>query len=359
MRTIVRLPVLFLATAAGACIIRGGPLPASGGGAAPPATTGAGSAPPPAQVRGPSGLPIPPGGGGARPSGAPGGVTVVDWAGFRAAISYTFDDTNASQIQHYPELQALAVPMTFYLITGKAPEIDDAVWSQAVKDGHELGSHSRSHKHTGTAADLDASDADLKQKFGVTVYTMASPYGDPSYPPLAAARYLINRGVASGLIAPNDDTDPFNIHCYVPPTGASAAAFNATVDAARNAGRWTTVLVHGFTGGSDGAYQPVALGEFTAGVNHAKSFGDVWIDSVVNVGAYWRAQKMFAAIQPTTAGNSKTWKWTLPPHFPPGKVLRVKVDGGTLTQPDGRTLAWDDHGYYEVALDAGSLTLSP
>ena len=54
------------------------------------------------------------------------------------------------------------------------------------------------------------------------------------------------------------------------------------------------MLVHGFTGGSDGAYQPVAIGEFTASVNHAKSFGDVWIDSVVNVGAYWRAQKMFA-----------------------------------------------------------------
>jgi hypothetical protein len=44
--------------------------------------------------------------------------------------------------------------------------------------------------------------------------------------------------------------------------------------------------------------------------------------------------------------------------LPPGKYLRVKVDGGTLTQA-GQTLAWDEHGYYEVALDAGSLTLSP
>ena len=357
MQSIRRLLLLFVAAAALGCIIHGGPIPSSGGNSAPAASANA--TPAPAQVRGPSGLPIPPGGGVARPSGAPGGLTVVDWAGFRAAISYTFDDTNSSQIQHYAELQALAVPMTFYLITGKTPEIDNAIWSQAVKDGHELGSHSRSHRHTGTAADLEASDADLKQKFGVTVFTMASPYGDASYPPLASARYLINRGVASGLIGPGDDTDPYNIYCYVPPPGASAAAFNATVDAARNAGRWTTVLVHGFTGGSDGAYQPVAIGEFTASVNHAKAFGDVWIDSVVSIGAYWRAQKMFAAIQPSTSGNSKTWKWTLPPHFPPGKVLRVKVDGGTLTQPDGRTLAWDDHGYYEVALDAGSLTLSP
>ena len=49
-------------------------------------------------------------------------------------------------------------------------------------------------------------------------------------------------------------------------------------------------------GGSDSAYQPVAIGEFTASVNHAKSLGDVWIDTVLNVAAYWRAQKMFSAI---------------------------------------------------------------
>ena len=44
--------------------------------------------------------------------------------------------------------------------------------------------------------------------------------------------------------------------------------------------------------------------------------------------------------------------------FPPRKYLRVKVDGGTLEQ-GGIALAWDSHGCYEVALDAGSLTLSP
>jgi hypothetical protein len=36
--------------------------------------------------------------------------------------------------------------------------------------------------------------------------------------------------------------------------------------------------------------------------------------------------------------------------------VRVRVDGGTLTQR-GQRLIWDEHGYYEVALDRGSLTL--
>jgi len=342
------------------CIVHGGgsagtvqktsAAPVAGGGSAAPAgynTTGA------------AGLPPPPGGAVPRPSGPVGDLTVLDWAGFHAAISYTFDDTNSSQIQHYSELQSLGVRMTFYLITGKRPEIDDPLWLRAVHDGHEIGSHSKSHQHAGTIADIDASNAAIRQKFGVDAWTMAAPYGDGSYIAIATQRYLINRGVANGEIGPNDETDPFNLHCYVPPTGAKASVFNAEVDAARSAGKWKTVLVHGFSGGTDGAYQPVSIDEFVASVNYAKSLNDVWIDTVASVGAYWRAQKMFAAITPSTSGNSKTWTWTLPPHFPPGKVLRVKVDGGTLTQPGGRTLAWDEHGYYEVALDAGSLTLSP
>jgi peptidoglycan/xylan/chitin deacetylase (PgdA/CDA1 family) len=317
-------------------------------------TTGTGGA----VTIGASGLPIPPGGNVPQPSGTPGNLAVLDWAGFKAAVSYTFDDTNSSQIQHYAELQALGVHMTFYLITGKTTEFNSPVWSQALQDGHELGNHTHSHVQTGTAADVDLGDMELRQKFGITVWTMAAPYGDASYQPLASSRYLINRGVGDGQIAANGNTDPFNVNCYVPPEASLASAFNAKIDALRTAGRWETVLVHGFTGGSDGAYQPVAIAEFTAGVEHTKSFGDVWIDSVVNVGAYWRGQKTFSSVTPAVSGDTTTWTWTLPAHFPPGKYLRVKVDGGTLTQA-GQTLAWDAHGYYEVALDAGSLTLSP
>ena len=93
-------------------------------------------------------------------------------------------------------------------------------------------------------------------------------------------------------------------------------------------------------------------------VAHAKSLGDVWIDSMVNVGAYWRAQKVVSAVTPAAAGGGQTWTWTLPAHFPPGKYLRITVDGGTPSQ-NGAPLSWDGHGYYEIALDAGSLTLAP
>jgi peptidoglycan/xylan/chitin deacetylase (PgdA/CDA1 family) len=302
-------------------------------------------------------LPVPATAGVPRPSGAPGNLTVLPWAGFKAAVSYTFDDANSSQIVSYGVLKALGVRMTFYLITSK-PDASSAVWMEAVQDGHEIGNHSHTHAQVGTGPDLDAASTFIQQRLGVTAWTMASPFGDMSYPPLAMSRFLANRGVNNGLVAPNDNTNPFNLPCYVPPTDATAATFDAEVQAARTAGRWKIILVHGFMGGSDGAYLPVALDQFTASVEQAKAYGDVWIDSLVNVAAYWRGEKVLRAAPSAIANDKTTWTWTLPEHFPPGRRLRVKVDGGTVTQA-GNALAWDDHGYYEIALDAGELTLGP
>ena len=80
---------------------------------------------------------------------------------------------------------------------------------------------------------------------------------------------------------------------------------------------------------------------------------------MVNVGAYWRGQKTLSGVTPAAApGGGQTWTWTKPDNFPEGKVLRVTVDGGTLSQ-GGTPVIWDPHGYYEISLDAGSLTLSP
>ena len=70
---------------------------------------------------------------------------------------------------------------------------------------------------------------------------------------------------------------------------------------------------------------------------------------MVNVAAYYLGQKLIT-------GNGPTWTWNLPNNFPTGHYLRVTVDGGTLKQ-NGKALPWSSHGYYEVSLDEGSLTL--
>lgn len=292
-----------------------------------------------------------------KPEGNTGSLSILDWAGFRGAVTYTFDDSNSSQLENYQELNGLGVPFTFYLVTSK-PETNDPLWKRALHDGHELGNHSKTHLKRGTPEEVDAATQFIRERFGERPWTMAAPYGDLSYAELAQSRYFINRGVSNSLVKPNDDSDPFNLPCYIPPERATAAKdFNPQIDSALNGGGWRVILVHGFTGGRDSAYQPVSLEEFVAGVRHAKASHDLWIDTLANIGAYWRGQKAVSQATKQTTGRETTWAWTLPANFPPGKCLRVSLDGGSLSQA-GRLVPWDNHGYYEISLDVGSMTLA-
>jgi peptidoglycan/xylan/chitin deacetylase (PgdA/CDA1 family) len=317
-----------------------------------------------------SGLPTPPGGGVPKPMGPVGDPTVLSWAGFKAAVSWTFDDSQPSQIEHYAELQSAGVPLTFYLTTSNSGEAGyDAAFTQAIKDGHELGNHTVSHCRadlTGCGTALRTLDAELDQCTSYItqhypqkgVWTAASPFGDTGYDSLDQARFLANRGVGSGMIGANDNTDAFNLPCHAAASGETMSSFNSAIDSAHASGKWLIFLVHTITPTSANWYNPVGISDVIGGIGHGKSLTDVWNDTVVSIAAYWRAQKMFGAIVPTTTASGKTWAWTLPAHFPPGHYLRVKVGGGTLKQ-GGTALAWNDHGYYEVALDAGMLTVSP
>jgi len=323
----------------------------------------------------PPGLPVPPGPGNvAQPAGTPGNLKVLHWAGFKAAASYTFDDAQPSQVEHYADLQATGVRMTFYITTSSSTAVGgfDATFSQAVRDGHEMGNHTVHHCHidlTGCSntasapasvdAELDDCNSYIAGHFGQSVVsTAASPFGDSGWDTPDMSRFFLNRGVGSGTVAPNSSTDPFNLPCHAAVEGEAVDSFNTAIDGAESAGNWLIFLIHTINPTSQNWYAPIDISVVTGSIAHAKSRGDIWIDSMVNVGAYWRAEKALSSATPTTAGGVQTWTWKLPDHFPSGHVLRVTVDGGTPSQ-NGTPLVWDPHGYYEVALDAGALTLSP
>src|SRR3954469_25980393 len=325
-------------------------------------------------TRAPSGLPEPPTSGVAQPSGTAGDLTVLPWAGFKSAVSWTFDDSQPSQIAHYAELAAVGIPMTFYISSGNSSESGyDATWTQAVADGSEIGNHTVHHCHadlsgcsfgaaTTLAQELEGCTSYIAQHYApqATAWTAASPFGDTGYDSADMSRFLVNRGVGGGTIGAgaSDTTDPFNLPIYLAQPADTALNFSNQIDAAHTAGKWLILLVHTINPTSDNWYNPVAVTDVTGGMSHGKGLPDVWNDSVVDVAAYWRAEKMFSALTPAPAGGGSTWTWTLPANFPPGKYLRVTVAGGTLTQ-GATTLAWDTHGFYEVALDAGTLTVSP
>jgi peptidoglycan/xylan/chitin deacetylase (PgdA/CDA1 family) len=297
---------------------------------------------------------------------------VLDWAGFRSAVTYTFDDSQPSQVTHYPSLRSTGVRMTFFVTISSASVPDyDATWTRAVADGHEIGNHTVHHCHadlggcTGGGAlpsldaEIDQCSAYIVRHFGQgAVWTAASPFGDTGYDRPAEARFFLNRGVAAGTIAPRADVDRFNLPSHVAQAGESIESLNGVTDLARATGEWTILLFHTITPTADNWYAPIDIGTITGTIEHAKSLPDVWIDTMATVGAYWIGQRLVSAAKPTTSSAATTWTWTLPPHFPPGKYVRVKVDGGALAQK-GAALPWVRRGYYEVALDAGSLTWSP
>jgi hypothetical protein len=242
---------------------------------------------------------------------------------------------------------------------------------QIAKDGHEIGNHTTHHCHakadgtlqscaTATAGDdFDSCTSLITSTLGVShVWSAASPYGDTGYSAPASERFFLNRGVWGGSVGPNDNSDPFNLPVWGPNENDTVTPFNTVIDSAHAAGKWVIVLLHSIAPTTNRWFATVDISSITGSISHAKSLGDVWLDTMTNVGAYWRAQTLFAGLKPAISGTTQTWSWTLPPHFPTGKFLRVKVDGGTLSQA-GKTLVWDEHGYHEVALDGGSLTLSP
>jgi peptidoglycan/xylan/chitin deacetylase (PgdA/CDA1 family) len=322
-------------------------------------------------------LPVPPGPNNLpKPSGAAANLKVLPWAGFKAAVTYTFDDSQPSQIDHFAEVKATGVPVTYYITTVNAgyPGFD-ATWKDAFAQGSELGNHTVNHcnfnltcpsggQALATAqAEIDGATDYIKTKLGAPdVYTMAYPFGDTGYRAVAQSRFFLGRiagpGNNNGMVAPGDSTDPFLMPVIPAVGGEPASKFNGDIDATRTQGNWLTFLFHTLLPDAQNWYAGVDIGAVTGSIAHAKSLSDVWIDTFANVGSYWLGQRTLQAVTPSVASGTMTWTWTLPPHFPPGRFMRVTVDGGTLKQ-NSTTLAWDGHGYYEVALDLGTLSWSP
>jgi peptidoglycan/xylan/chitin deacetylase (PgdA/CDA1 family) len=318
------------------------------------------------------GIPIP-SAGVDRQGVAAGPITILNWAGFKAAESWTFDDSQPSQIEHFADIQSAGVPVTYYIVSGihATTANFDATWTRAAEDGDELGNHTQDHCHanltgciTNTnagsiAAELDDDTNYILQHYPQkAVWTGASPYGDTGYDSAASTRFLIYRGVQGGSILPNDNTDPYNVPCHMAAQGETASQFNAVTDTARSAGAWQIFLIHTMTPTAANWYNPVAVTDVTGAMIHAKTSGDTWVDSVVDIGAYWRGLKTLASAKHTTTGNTTTWTWTLPANFPAGKYLRVIVPGGGTLSQKGAPIIENPSSFFSVSLDAGTLTLT-
>src|SRR5262249_53582761 len=161
---------------------------------------------------------------------------------------------------HYAELQAVGVPMTFYISTDLSTEANyDSTWTQAVKDGHEIGNHTVHHCQAnltgcsfGTAPsgdtvanELTTCSSYIPQHTGQSdVWTGASPFGDTGYDSSAQSLFLLYRGVGGGTISATGNTDPYNLPIYLAQTGDTASVFESHVTTAHTNKQWIIFLIH-------------------------------------------------------------------------------------------------------------------
>jgi peptidoglycan/xylan/chitin deacetylase (PgdA/CDA1 family) len=285
----------------------------------------------------------------AKPSGAAGGLKVLDWAGFKGAASFTFDDNTPSQMPNYPALKATGGHVTWFVVSnwlnGSA---DVAKFKATVADGHEVANHTNAHQSSGSANDLQQAQSFIKTNFGVDSHSMAAPNCADAWASVAPNVLFQNRGPCGGgvaTISPRDNTSPFRLPAYLPATNEAASKMSAAIQP----GKWRIFVLHGFDS-QNGTYQPVPIANVTGAMSQAVMDG-YWVEGMTNVGAYWQGQKLIPDSATTSA------KWTLPDKFPPNMCVRITTSGGTVTQK-GETIPWNDHGYYQISLDAGEVTVN-
>lgn len=302
-------------------------------------------------------------------------VKVLPWNGHKAATSLTFDDGDPSHLDvAVPELNQRNMHGTFFLIANQIVRKDD--WRKILAAGHEIGNHTLDHKH---AKDLTPNDEQsqvegaqhvLQKEFGVTVYTFAYPFVEisPGLRKWVESTHLLARGGYSENyeLTPDQDPDWLNIPARGTLTDTPLSTYQKWVDADNKKGGWLVWVIHGLEGTKSG-WEPISKKNFEGLLDYLQS-KDIWVGTFLEVGCYFRAEKIFEKVAVHESGPEKNWTWKVPDHFPDPVLLKVRFNPSAATDSNvmkvlqgGRSLQPDKQGVYSINFSLGELSvrLSP
>jgi peptidoglycan/xylan/chitin deacetylase (PgdA/CDA1 family) len=236
--------------------------------------------------------------------------------GKRLALSLTFDDARASQLDNgIPLLDRHQVKATFYVSpAGLKERLDD--WRSALAAGHEIGNHSFTHPCTGNflwsrekalenhtlesiALDIDKASQNIKASLGMLPRTFAYPCGQKfvgrgqevkSYVPVVAERFLVGRGWLDE--SPNDPG--FCDLSQVMAMELDGLRFDqakALIDQAAVESGWLVFCGHDI---GDPARQTVLTTTLESICEYAADpSSGIWIDTVASVARHIKGQRGF------------------------------------------------------------------
>lgn len=229
--------------------------------------------------------------------------------GKQVALSLTFDDARASQVEGGTTLlDRYNVKATFYVVPSSVEKKLDG-WKKAVASGHEIANHSLNHPCSGNFAwsrskaleeytlermrqEMMEANRRLKELLGVTPESFAYPCGQTfvgrgvdtrSYVPLAASLFVTARGWLDE--APNDPAYvDFAQLTGIESDGKDFEQILPIIEMARKTGLW--VVLAGHEMGKEGA-QTTRLAMLEKLIQYAQnSSHNVWLAPVGTVAKY-------------------------------------------------------------------------
>jgi peptidoglycan/xylan/chitin deacetylase (PgdA/CDA1 family) len=232
-------------------------------------------------------------------------------SGIRGALSLTFDDGRASQVeQGVPLFDRYGVRATFYVMPA-AVALRQEAWRKAVATGHEAAGHTLTHPCTcnfgfvNPARNLESMTLDMVEEeligaklqieelVGVKPVSFAYPCGQKfvgrgeqlkSYVPLVAKHYLTGRGWRDEFFNAPDRCDLAQL-AGIEFDGSSFEQVLPQIVQAASTGNWLVLAGHDIGPGPRNQMTNLATLEAICAYCTDPANG-IWIDTVGTIGAY-------------------------------------------------------------------------
>jgi hypothetical protein len=291
--------------------------------------------------------------------------SVLPWNGYKAAVSLTFDDGDPIHLDlAIPEMQKRKIRGTFFLIAGNLTRQDE--WGKIAGLNMEIGNHSMTHKHAYELNDdniyeeVDKANEVLKKLSGQNIFSFAYPFVEITEPlrKRVEKNCIIARGGTTGVLYYTPDMTPdwYDIHSQATMTHYDFETYKEWIDTALDSGAWTVFMIHAIDG-SDW-WQPIPKNIFIGVLEYLKENQDkIWIAPFGEVSAYWKAQKIIESAKIIKKEGKYIIKWKKPELFPPGVLLKIKVNDKVskiihaekIIQPDSQSV-------FTISFDLSEMT---
>ena len=249
---------------------------------------------------------------------------IANWSGWRtAAATFTFDDGAPSHITDVgPLFDEFGYKATFFLVTNWNPNWEG--FQALVNNGHEVGSHSKSHGQNMQGQEKSSKDSINAHITGQDCNTVGYPNCNvPNDLTATKANYIAARtcgGNDDPIMGVNGPADWYKVNTII--TGSAdhdyytttADAFVTVLQQTVNKSGWVVFMTHGITGknnNGEATYSLTPLDALRGALQWAQNHdNDMWVTTFRNAAMYCKERKAASFTLKSGDDSKKTYSLT-------------------------------------------------